>query len=95
MGIGENGTVHYLKEVQRRPDGKSAEAALRRLRRHRPDLLARVVAKELSAHAAMIQAGFRTRTITIPLDPKVMARRLKGHLDAKCVESLIAELSRD
>jgi hypothetical protein len=95
MGIGENGIVHYLKEVQRRPDGNSAEAALRRLSRHRPDLLARVVAKELSPHAAMIQAGFRTRTITIPLDPKVMARRIRGHLDSQHVKALIAELSRD
>lgn len=44
-----------------RPDGNSKQAALRRLRKDRPDLLERVVSKELSANAAMIEAGFRKR----------------------------------
>lgn len=47
----ENGLV--------RPAGTSADAALRRLRKDRPDLHARVLDGELSAHAAMIEAGFR------------------------------------
>src|SRR5512139_91447 len=46
--------------------GNSRAAALRRLRKDRPDLHARVVADELSPHAAMIEAGFRKRTT--PLD---------------------------
>lgn len=41
------------------PTGNSIEAALRRLRRDRPDLHARVLAGELSAHHAAIEAGFR------------------------------------
>jgi hypothetical protein len=45
-----------------RPSGNSAAAALRRLERQRPDLLDRVLAGELSAHAAMIEAGFRKRS---------------------------------
>lgn len=44
-----------------RPSGNSAAAALRRLERHRPDLLNRVLAGEISAHVAMIEAGFRRR----------------------------------
>jgi hypothetical protein len=32
---------------------------LRRLERHRPDILDRVLAGELSVHAGMIEAGFR------------------------------------
>jgi hypothetical protein len=44
-----------------RPAGNSAAAALRRLERARPDILDRVLAGELSAHAGMIQAGFRGR----------------------------------
>jgi hypothetical protein len=51
------GDVHSFE----RPSGNSAAAALRRLERHRPDLLARVLQGELSAHAAMIEAGFRKR----------------------------------
>jgi hypothetical protein len=44
-----------------RPTGNSAAAALRRLERQRPDLLDRVLAGELSPHAAMLAAGFRKR----------------------------------
>jgi hypothetical protein len=44
-----------------RPTGTSAAAALRRLERQRPDLLDRVLAGALSAHSAMIEAGFRKR----------------------------------
>jgi hypothetical protein len=42
-----------------RPSGTSRAAALRRLRKARPDLHARVLAGEISAHAGMIAAGFR------------------------------------
>jgi hypothetical protein len=45
-----------------RPTGTSVKAALRRLRdpqKGRPDIHARVLAGELSAHAGMIEAGFR------------------------------------
>lgn len=43
----------------RAPTGTSAEAALRRLRKDRPDIHARVLAGELTANAGMIEAGFR------------------------------------
>ena len=42
-----------------RPAGNSRAAFLRRLRKHRPDIHARVLAGELSPHAGMIEAGFR------------------------------------
>ena len=48
-----------------KPTGTTAQYALRRLRKARPDLLARVEAGELSPHGAMIQAGFRKKTITV------------------------------
>lgn len=50
--------VDNINEVSR-PDGTSREAALRRLRKDRPDLHAKVLAGEMSAHAAMKEAGFR------------------------------------
>jgi hypothetical protein len=46
--------------ISPRPWGNSA-AALRRLERYRPDILDRVLAGEMSAHAGMIEAGFRKR----------------------------------
>jgi hypothetical protein len=42
-----------------RPTGGSKAYALRRLRKDRPDIHARVLAGEISAHAGMIEAGFR------------------------------------
>lgn len=69
--------------------GTSAAGALRRLRKDRPDLHARVLAGELSPHAAMIEAGFRPRTITVPLDPHRAARTLLRHFDlAELLEAL-------
>lgn len=41
--------------------GTSREYALRRLRKDRPDLHERVLSGELSAHAAMVEAGFRKK----------------------------------
>jgi hypothetical protein len=52
--------------VEERPSGTSRQAAVRRLRKDRPDLLEKVRAGELSAHAAAIEAGFRKRAT--PLD---------------------------
>jgi len=53
----QNTVVHGL-----RPTGRSTEAALRRLRRDRPDIHARVLAGEITANAGMVEAGFRKRT---------------------------------
>jgi hypothetical protein len=60
--------------------GTTASQALRRLRKDRPDLHARVLAGELSAHAAMLEAGFRRKTITVPIDIDGLARALHRHL---------------
>src|SRR5208282_3228545 len=43
------------------PTGNSAANAIRRLRKDRPDIHTRVLAGELSAHAGMIEAGFRKK----------------------------------
>jgi hypothetical protein len=39
---------------------------LRRLKRDRPDLAAKVVAGELTAHAAAVEAGIRQRMVQHP-----------------------------
>jgi hypothetical protein len=61
------------------PEGNAAAGALRRLRKDRPDLHARVLAGELSPHAAAVQAGFRPRTITLPLDVERAGATLRRH----------------
>jgi len=51
-----------------RPEGNTAAKAIRRLRKERPDLHAKVIAGELSPHAAAVEAGFRRRKIQIDAD---------------------------
>lgn len=59
--------------------GNSETHTLRRLRRDHPDLAERVERGELSANKAAIQAGFRHRSMSIPVDDAERAfRRLAG-----------------
>jgi hypothetical protein len=59
--------VDVINEVAG-PDGTSQAAALRRLRKDAPGLHADVIAGRLSAHAAMVAAGFRRPTATVRTD---------------------------
>lgn len=71
--------------------GTARLSALRKLRSDRPDLHAQVLAGDLSAHAAMVAAGFRRPQITVPInDMDMLAARLRRHLD----EDQQAELRR-
>lgn len=71
------------------PEGNSATYALRRLRKDCPDLHARVLAGELSPHAAAVAAGFRPRTLTIPVDPERVARTILRHFDREQISRLV------
>ena len=76
--------------ITERPQGSSSDRALRHLREKRPELHQRVLSGELSPHAAMIEAGFRSRTITVNLEsPKAAAS-----LIAKASPAFLDELRR-
>lgn len=78
---------------EKAPTGNRSDTALRRLRDDRPDLHARVLAKDLSPHAAMREAGFRRPTLTVRLDdPTAMAGSIARHVDRAFIAELIAEL---
>jgi hypothetical protein len=57
------GRYTSTRNVHIRPSGNSRAAFLRRLRKDRPDIHARVLAGELSPHASMIEAGFRKQPV--------------------------------
>jgi hypothetical protein len=61
---GENNTFDNIQDNPA-PTGTSKNATLRRLRKDNPELHDKVVAGELSANAAAIEAGFRYRSISI------------------------------
>jgi hypothetical protein len=73
----------------KRPTGNDPSAALRRLAKDRPDLHARVLAGDLSPHAAAIEAGHRTRTITVPLDVERAAATLRRHFSEDDLRRLL------
>ncbi len=69
--------------------GNSSAYALRKLRADAPELHQRVISGELSPHAAMVKAGFRRKTITIPVgDVEAIGRALVRYF----TEGEIAEL---
>ena len=76
----------------KRPDGTSEAAALRRLRKDAPEIHARVISGELSAHGGMIKAGFRRKNIQLPCDPQAAARALKRHFNAEELKQIILML---
>ncbi|MFJ9668712.1 hypothetical protein ACIRPP_29580 [Streptomyces sp. NPDC101219] len=78
------------------PPSTKQAAALRRLQKDAPELHARVLAGELSAHAAMVQGGFRARTISVPVSkPESAARALRKNLKPEELAHLIKLLSEE
>jgi hypothetical protein len=85
--------VDNINEVSR-PDGTSRAQALRALRKHNPELHARVINGELSPNAAMIEAGLRPKTATFrPGDPASTARTLLRHMSTAHIAELRELLS--
>lgn len=79
--------------VPGRPEGNSREKALRRLRSTAPELHADVLAGRLSAHAAMVQAGYRPKTATVRTDsPEQVASALRRLLGPEDIARVIALL---
>lgn len=95
-GPGRPETVNNIDGKQDvRPRGTSRAASLRRLRKDAPEMHAEVIAGRLSAHAAMVQAGFRKKTLSVPIsDTVATARALRRNLDDAAIAELIDELSK-
>lgn len=90
--------VGTLDNIQgsKAPTGTSESAALRRLRKDRPDLHAQVLDGELSAHAAAVQAGFRPKTFTVRADnPESIVTTLRRQLDSKTLSLVIKLLGSE
>ena len=66
--------------------------ALRRLRKDRPDIHARVLAGEITAHAGMIEAGFRKKRERKQLTALDKVRRLLPKLTPAELDELAAEI---
>ena len=81
-------------DLRPRP-GNGRLYALGRLRRERPDLYALVLAGTLTAHGAMVAAGFRPRTMTLPVTLDGLARAATRHLNPSERRELARRLLAD
>ena len=79
---------------ERASQGNSVAYALRRLRRHRPDLHRQVIEGEMSVNRAMIEAGYRRQPLKISRDVRETAMALKSVFALGQLEDLIALLQQ-
>ncbi len=91
--LGSTETVDNINSFGR-SDGTSKRQALRKLRSDAPELHDEVVAGRMSPHAAMVQAGFRPKTLTIRLDdPMRAAQSLLRQADPEFLAGLLRALA--
>lgn len=89
-------SIHAVSNIHGsigRPSGTTQARALRKLRNDAPELHADVLAGRLSAHGAMVKAGFRPKTVSVPVTkPEAVARSLLKYMSADDIAKLIAVL---
>lgn len=79
--------------ITRTVSGTGRSYSLQRLHKDAPELHDEVLAGNLSAHAAMVQAGFRPKTISVPVTrPDAVARALLKYMSADDIAQLIVAL---
>jgi hypothetical protein len=95
--------VSNIHSDSARPSGTTKVLALRKLRKEADsgneqaaELHAEVLAERISPHAAMIQAGFRDKTISVPVSkPERMAAYLRKHMSRESLTRLVELLTRE
>lgn len=71
----------------------TVDRVLARLKRDHPELAELVIAGELSANAAAVQAGFRTRYFSVPHDPERAADSLRKRFTGHEIDLLVKYLT--
>ncbi|WP_445626604.1 hypothetical protein [Nostoc sp. DSM 114167] len=83
--------IHSYDKIKR-PSGTSKQAGLRQLRKKNPELHAKVLAGELTVNAAMVQAGLRTKQVTVFVNPLRAATKLEKTFQEEDFIKLVALL---
>ncbi|MFD7135904.1 hypothetical protein [Streptomyces sp. NPDC059894] len=77
-----------------RPAGTTRAAGLRKLRKHAPHLLPQVTSGDLSVNKALIKAGLREQTVSVPVSqPERAADVLRRHFAPEQLAALAALLT--
>ena len=89
----EDTTFNNVKDCKAKaPVGNTRAAGLRRLEKDRPDLLADVIAGNKAVNSAMIEAGFRKKTVTVPVDVDGFFVAINKHFTTDQINQLISRL---
>ena len=90
----DGGSTYIISRTTKH--GTSRAYTLDRLTREFPDLRAQVDAKELSVNKAAIEAGFRKRKFSAPVDDAdAIATALRRHVRPDVLRRLVAQLQDD
>lgn len=87
LGAPRMHTGASARATSRVGESDTANYVVARLKRDRPDLAQRVVAGELSANAAALEAGIRKRRILLGR-PENVAEALRKHMSPEDLEQL-------
>ena len=71
----------------KRREGNSRFMNIRRLRENHPELLQRVLDKEITVNVAMIEAGYKKKRITVYAEVEPVAQKLKTEFSKKELKS--------
>lgn len=95
-GQGDRRELHSnIMKFDTASQGTTRAYSLRRLAADAPMLHTRVLAGELSPHAAMVEAGLRDRTISIPVDAEKAARAIRRHFTPDQIATLVDLLTEE
>lgn len=83
-----------VRERNTHSNSETVRRTSRRLNRDRPDLAEKVARREISANAAAIEAGYRTKKVNLRLDDAHRAAQvIVRYAEPEFIEALIRELS--
>lgn len=81
--------------IGKRRSGSSRFINIRRLRESRPDLLERVLSKEMTVNEAMIKAGYKKKRISVFAEVEPVVEKLKTEFSKKELNRIIKLLQED
>lgn len=82
-------TLYDIQDSKKAPTGTSRQDGIRRLRKDRPDLLQRVLDKEMTVNQAMVEAGYRKKQLVVMKDVNLVSNMLKREFNQEDLAQII------
>jgi hypothetical protein len=95
IGIKDTNNVSILINKRNTIQGNRVDYSIDRLNKSgHTDLANKVIAKEISANAAMVQVGFRKPTITVKQTPDDFIRVINKLFDAEVINYIVSKIRK-